>query len=45
MKVAAAKAIAQLAREEVPDEVLQHMVGKDQDMEKNILFHQLLIQD
>ena len=45
MKVAAAKAIAQLAREEVPDEVIAAYGGKDQDMEKNILFHQHLIQD
>ena len=45
MKVAAAKAIALLARENVPDEVVSAYGGIDQDMGKIILYHQLLIQD
>ena len=45
MKVAAANAIAKLAREDVPDEVVAAMVEKDLIMEKIILFHLLLIQD
>ena len=46
MKLAAADAIAALAREDVPDEVAAAMgEEKDQSMEENILFHQLLIQD
>ena len=41
MKVAAANAIANLAREDVPDEVVAAMGGvKDLTMEKIILFHQ-----
>ena len=44
MKIAAANAIAALAREDVPDEVVAAWVGKGQNMEKNILFPQLLIQ-
>ena len=43
MKIAAAKAIAALAREEVPDEVVNAYGGERPTMEKNILFHQLLI--
>ena len=45
MKVAAANAIALLAREDVPDEVVLHMEVKDQSMEKNILYLQHLILD
>ena len=45
MKVAAAKAIALLARENVPDEVAAAYGGDELDMEKTILFHQLLIRD
>ena len=45
MKVAAAHAIANLAKEDVPDEVVAAMGGKDHDMVRNILYHQLLIQD
>ena len=36
MKVAAAQAIAKLAREDVPDEVVAAMGGKDHIMVKNI---------
>ena len=45
MKVAAAKAIALLARENVPDEVVSAYEVTDLDMEKIISFLQLLIQD
>ena len=45
MKVAAANAIALLARENVPDEVVAAYRGIAQDMVKIILFHQLLTQD
>ena len=45
MKVAAANAIALLARENVPDEVVAAYGGIAQDMVKIILFHQLLTQD
>ena len=44
MKVAAANAIASLAREFVPDEVATAMVVKDLIMEKTILYHLLLTQ-
>ena len=46
MKVAAATAIALLAREDVPDEVIVSAYGGDRpNMEKNILYLQRLIQD
>ena len=45
MKVAAANAIASLARERVPDEVVAAMGGEGQLMERNILFHLHSIQD
>ena len=45
MKIAAANAIANLAKEDVPDEVVAAMGGeKDHIMEKNTLFHQPSIQ-
>ena len=45
MKVSAANAIALLARENVPDEVVSAYGEIDQDMEKIILSLLLLIQD
>ena len=45
MKVAAAKAIALLAREDVPDEVVSAYGGDRPKYGKIILFHQLSIQD
>ena len=45
MKVAAANAIALLARENVPDEVVAAYGGDRQDMAKIILYPQHLIQD
>ena len=46
MKIIAAKAIAMLARDDVPDEVVSAYGGEiDQSMERIILFHQRLIQD
>ena len=45
MKVAAANAIALLAREDVPDEVVSAYGGRDLNMEKITLYPQLLIPD
>ena len=45
MKVAAANAIAALQEKEYLMKLLLQWVVKDQNMEKNILFHQHLIQD
>ena len=45
MKVAAAKAIAELAREDVPDEVVAAMGGQRPKYGKITLYHQHLIQD
>ena len=45
MKVAAAHAIANLARDRVPDEVASAMGGIDLHMEENTLYHLHLIQD
>ena len=45
MKVAAAKAIALLAREEVPDEVVAAYGGERPNTEKTTLYLQLLTQD
>ena len=44
MKVAAANAIAKLAREDVPDEVVAAMGGERPRYGKNLLFHLHLIQ-
>ena len=45
MKVAAANAIALLAREDVPDEVVSAYGEKDQSTEKTILYLQLSTPD
>ena len=45
MKIAAAKAIAMLAREEVPDEVVSAYGGDRPRFGKIILYRQLLIRD
>ena len=45
MKIAAAKAIALLAREDVPDEVVSAYGGDRPKYGKNILFPQHLTQD
>ena len=45
MKIAAAKAIADLAKEDVPDEVASAYPVKDPNMAQIILFLRHLIQD